>query len=92
MSEPSAFGPDQVILSVTVEINGRRLYAQSGASLRHWRQNPKYQEDMKAHLLQTLGEVVVKELAPEIMVTMPGPTLHEALTEALRPFDYPSEY
>lgn len=73
MSEPSAFGPDQVILSVTVEINGRRLYAQSGASLRHWQQSPEYREGMKAHLLQTLGEAAVKELAPEITVTMPGP-------------------
>ena len=83
--------PDMVLLTTTVEVNGRRLQARAHASVEMWSQDEQYQEFVKADLLRSLGEAIVKELNPEITVTMPQPTLHEALTEALRPFDYPYE-
>lgn len=92
MSQRPFPNPDQVVLRATVEINGRRLQATTTANVHHWHENPQYQEHMKADLRRTLAEAIVKDLAPEVTVTMPAPTLHEALTEALRPFDYPNEY
>jgi len=85
-------GSDVVELRAAVEINGRKLQATTTADVRHWNEDPQYQEHMKAETRRVLAEAIVKDLAPEVTVTIPGPTLHEALTEALRPFDYPAEY
>ncbi|OKI16614.1 hypothetical protein [Streptomyces sp. CB03911] len=92
MSEPYAPFPGSVELSATVEVNGRRYQARTQAPLQDWQRDEQYQEWLKADLLRSLGEGIVKGLAPEVMVTLPGPTLQEALTDALRPFDYPTEY
>lgn len=89
--QPSRF--DVVELRAAVEINGRKVQATTYANPRHWAEvGPDYQDAMKAQTLRVLAEAIVKELAPEVTVTMPPPTIHEALTEALRPFDYPQEY
>jgi hypothetical protein len=92
MSEQHFPGFDHVTLRAVVEINGRRCQATTTADVRHWNENPQYQDHMKAETLRGLAEAIVKDLAPEVTVTMPAPTLHEALTEALRPYDYPQEY
>jgi hypothetical protein len=92
MSAPLFPTPGSVELSATVELNGHRYQARAQAPLQHWQRDEQYQEWLKADLLRSLGEEIVKGLAPEVTVTLPGPTLHEALTDALRPFDYPNEY
>ena len=92
MTDRSFPSPRTVELSATVELNGRRYQARTQASLQHWRRDEQYQEWLKADLLRSLGEEIMNGLAPEVTVTLPGPTLHEALTDALRPFDYPTEY
>ena len=92
MNEQPFPGLDHVVLRATVEINGRRCQATTTANVRLWNEDPQYQELMKAETRRVLAEAIVKDLAPEVTVTMPAPTLHEALTEALRPFDYPNEY
>jgi hypothetical protein len=84
--------PSMVLLTTTVEVDGQRLQARVHASVEMWSQDEQYQEFMKADLLRSLGEAIVTKLNPEITVTTPPPTLHEALTDALRPFDYPTEY
>ncbi|MFG3051888.1 hypothetical protein ACGFZP_13185 [Kitasatospora sp. NPDC048239] len=89
MTDGSTTPPDMVALRTVVEVNGKRLQAQTFASVELWHQDQQYQEWMKADLLRSLGEAIVKELNPEISATLPQPTLHEALTEALRPYDYP---
>lgn len=89
MTDQNPFRLSTVELRAAVEINGRKVQAIAHADPRYWKADPGYQEHMKAELLRALGEAVVKELAPEVTVTMPEPTLHEALTETLRPFDYP---
>ncbi|MGW6912574.1 hypothetical protein ACWGB8_01930 [Kitasatospora sp. NPDC054939] len=81
--------PGKVAISTVVEINGKRLAAQAFADAEPWSQDEQYQESMKADLLRSLGEAIVKELRPEITATLSPPTLREALNEALRPFDYP---
>jgi hypothetical protein len=92
MSEQPFPGPDTVALRVTAEINGRRVQATTTASVRLWNEDPQYQEYMKAETRRVLAEAIVKDLAPEVTVTMPAPTLRDSLAEALRPFDYPYEY
>lgn len=92
MSDPVFPMPGTVDLSATVDINGHRYRARSMVPLQHWQRDEQYQEVLKAGLLRSLGEEIVKGLAPEVTVTLPGPTLHEALTDALRPFDYPTEF
>jgi len=97
MSQQPTIGQDPlgrgVVLHAAVEINGRKLQSVMTAPLHHWDEaGPEYQEHMKAAVLRQLAEEIVKELAPEVTVTMPPPTLHEALTEALRPFDYPQGF
>ncbi|MCG6493425.1 hypothetical protein [Kitasatospora sp. A2-31] len=84
--------PGKVALRTVIEINGKRLAAQTFAEAEAWDRDEQYREYMKADLLRQLGEAIVKKLNPEITATLPPPTLHEALTEALRPFDYPNEY
>jgi hypothetical protein len=64
-----------------------------GGPLDHWNNaGEDFQAFQKAHLLRSLGEEVIKHLAPEVLVTMPEPTLSGTLNAALRPFDYPGEY
>ncbi|MEU4296399.1 hypothetical protein [Kitasatospora aureofaciens] len=90
--DSNSLPPGMVLLTTTVEVNGQRLQARAHASIEMWSQDEQYQEVMKAALLRSLGEAIVTELKPEITVTKPQPTLHAALTDALRPFDYPTEY
>ena len=97
MGQQPTIGQDpsgrNVVLRAAIEINGRKLQSAMTAPLHHWAEyGPEYQEHMKAEVLRQLAEGIVKELAPEVAVTMPPPTLHEALAEALRPFDYPQAY
>jgi len=89
MTSQHPFRNHMVELRAAVEINGRKVQSITHADPRYWNADPGYQEHMKAEILRVLAEAIVKELAPEVIVTMPEPTLHEALTEALRPFDYP---
>jgi hypothetical protein len=86
------YGFPVVTLRTTAEINGRRVMDQATANVEAWQRDERYQEALKADLRRSLGEAIVAELNPEITVAMPQPTLHETLTEALRPFDYPTEY
>lgn len=78
-----------VELRVTLEVNGRKIQARAQATPELWDDAAEYRDAMKANLLRKLGDAVVAELAPEVEVLMPGPTLHEALTEALEPYTYP---
>lgn len=78
-----------VELRVTTEVNGRKVQARAQANLELWNAGPEYQGHMKAALLRTLADEIVKGLAPEVEVVMPTPTLREALTDALEPFTYP---
>jgi len=90
MTSQHPFRNHMVELRAAVEINGRKVQAITHANPQHWNEaGPDYQEAMKAETLRVLAEAIVKELAPEVIITMPEPTLHEALTEALRTFNYP---
>jgi len=92
MSEQPTFEANTVVLRAEITVNGQKIQARSHARLDIWNAGSEYQEYMKAATLRCLAEEIVKQLAPEVEVTMPAPTLREALTKALRPFDYPAEY
>lgn len=83
----SDFG--QVELRVSTEVNGRKVQARAFASPELWNAGLEYQDHMKAALLRKLADGIVEELAPEVEVVMPEPTLYEALTDALEPYTYP---
>jgi hypothetical protein len=93
MSQTSipAFG--SVVLSAEVVVDGLRYQVREAIPLQHWNAcGEDYQNFQKADLLRSLGECVVKRLAPEIVVTMPEPSLNESLRAELHPFDHPEEY
>ena len=79
----------QVELRVSTEVNGRKVQARARVELELWNVGVGYQDRMKAALLRSLADEIVKGLAPEVEVVMPGPTLHEAIVEALEPYTYP---
>jgi hypothetical protein len=83
------YGFHIVTLRTAIEINGRKVMAQAAANVEAWQQDDRYREAMKAQLRHALGEAIVAELNPEITAEAPTPTLHEQLTDALHPFDYP---
>lgn len=92
MNERRTFDYSTVELRAEIDIGGQRVQALSHVRLDIWNAGPEYQERLKAETLFRLAEEVVRKLAPEVEVTMPAPTVREALTDALRPFDYPAEY
>lgn len=91
MTEQIPF-PATVLLRATAEVNGRNVQAQVAVERQAWNVGPEVQDRVKAEALRLLGEEIVQRLAPEVTVLGAEPTLRESLDQALRPFDYPSEY
>lgn len=70
MTEPLA----PVTLRAEVEINGRTVMAQQPVSQAQWQaaqEDPPYCHAIMAQLQRTLGEAIVRELAPTVTVHMP---------------------
>lgn len=70
MSNPT-YGFHVVTLRTTVEINGRKVAAQATAEVEAWRQDERYREAKKDELRRVLGEAIVAELNPEIVIEQP---------------------